>query len=311
MLATKVGTNLTGMYRGDFTSLPDELAHLESLAPDFIEVWPELLGLVVAGELDRRRTNQSYDILLDTGLSYTVHAPMEINLMDTSSGLPHRVMLEESIRFAAEIGAGTVVCHAGQRLARRDALVSFKEQIAAQREALREAGSLAGELGVTIAIENYYPDARVVNGEIYDPSVRPSELAEMVESVDHPSVGVCLDTGHAALSASAFGFDLFEECEIAAPLVRHVHIQDNFQRVNLAGEPPVTEHRAFGLGDLHLSPGSGTIPLAELFESVDFPHNPSYCAELSDEFPHLAGEALAGARRLVREVSDMREPLAS
>ncbi len=309
MLATKVGTNLTGMYRGDFASLPKELAHLNRLAPDFIEVWPEFLGLVAAGELDRGRAGRSIDILLDAGLSYTVHAPMEINLMDISSGLPHRAMLEESIRFAAEIGAGTVVCHAGQRLAKRDALVSFKEQIAAQREALREAGNLADELGLTIAAENYYPDARVVAGEIHDLSTRPSELAEMVESVDHPSVGVCLDTGHAALSAAAFGFDLFEECEIAAPLVRHVHIQDNFQRVNLAGEPPVSEHRAFGFGDLHLPPGSGTIPLIELFESVDFPLDPSYCAELSDEFPHLVGEALAGARRMVREAE--QAPLAS
>ncbi len=309
MLATNVGTNLTGIYRGDFTSLPDELAHLGRLAPDFVEVWPEFLGLVVAGELERGQTDRSADILLDAGLSYTVHAPMEMNLMDISSGLPHRGMLEGSISFAAEIGAPTVVCHAGQRLARRDALVSFKEQIAGWREALREAGDLAGELGVTIAVENYYPDARIVAGEVYDFSVRPSELAEMVSDVDCPSVGLCLDTGHAALAASAFGFDLFEECEIAAPLVRHVHIQDNFQRVNLAGEPPVSEHRAFGFGDLHLPPGSGTIPLVELFESVDFPLASSYCAELSDEFPHLAGEALAGARRMVREAE--REPLAS
>lgn len=309
MHATSVGTNLTGIYRGDLTSLPDELSHLDRLAPDFVEVWPEFLGLVVAGELDRGRTSRSIGILLDAGLSYTVHAPMEINLMDISSGLPHRRMLEESIRFAAETGAPTVVCHAGQRLARRDALVSFKEQIVAQREALREAGDLAGGLGVTIAVENYYPDARVVAGEIYDPSTRPSELAGMVSDVNHPSVGMCLDTGHAALSAAAFGFDLFEECAEAAPLVRHVHIQDNFQKVNLAGEPPVSEHRAFGFGDLHLPPGSGTITLVELFESVDFPFASSYCAELSDEFPHLVGEALAGTRRIVREAE--REPLAS
>ncbi|MBA2692665.1 MAG: sugar phosphate isomerase/epimerase [Rubrobacter sp.] len=309
MLATSVGTNLTGVYQNGLDGLPPELAHLETLAPDFVEVWPEFLGIIAAGGLDRNRTNRVKDILLDTGHSYTVHAPFDINLMDTTSGLPHRGMLAASIRFAAEIEAPTVVCHSGQRLARRDALVSFKEQIASQREALREAGDLAEELGVTIAVENYYPDARIVGGEVYDTSTRPSELAEMVSEVNHPSVGVCLDTGHAALSAAAFGFDLFEECEIAAPLVHHVHIQDNFQRVNFTDDPPVSEHRAFGLGDLHLPPGSGTIPLVKLFERMDFPHDPSYCAELSEEFPHLAGEALAGARGVVRE--ETREALAS
>lgn len=308
MPANSVGTNLTSIYRNGLEALPKELSHLKSLDPDFIEIWPEFLGLFVAGRLDRERTGRSADILLDAGLSYTVHAPMEINLMDMVSGLPHREMLIESIRFADDIGAGTVVCHAGQRVAKRDALISFKEQLAAQREALREAGDLAAESDVTIAVENYYPDARIVAGETYDLSVRPSELAGQIESVDHPSVGVCLDTGHAALSAAAFGFDLFEECRKAAPLVRHIHIQDNFQKVNLTGEPNASEHRAFGLGDLHLPPGSGTIPLAELFERIDFPQDPSCCAELSDEFAHLVGEALAGARRITERV---REPIAS
>lgn len=309
MLATSVGTNLTGIYRHSLAALPEELENLARLSPDFIEVWPELLGAIVAGGLDKTRTDHAKAILLDVNLPYTVHAPMEINLMDTVSGLPHRDMLEASVRFAAGIGASVVVCHAGQRFAKRDALVSFKEQIAAQKQALRKAGDLAGEFGITIAVENYYPDARILAGEVYDPSARPSELAETVADVNHPSVGVCLDTGHAALSASAFGLGFFEECEVVAPLVRHVHVQDNFQRVNLTGEPNVAEHRAFGFGDIHLPPGHGTIPFAELFEKVAFPNAFSYCAELSEEHPHLAGEALAGARRVVRGVE--REALAS
>ncbi|MGH3089321.1 MAG: sugar phosphate isomerase/epimerase family protein [Rubrobacteraceae bacterium] len=309
MAFRKIGANLTRSYRNDFSSLAEDLARLKSLGPDFVEIWPELLGLVVAGELNRDRTNRTKEILLDSDLSFTVHAPLEINLMDLRSGLPHRETLAASVRFAGDIGAEVVVCHAGQRHAGRDALTSFKDQLAAEREALREAGDLAGESDITIAVENHYPELPVVLGDIYDYSARPSELAEMVSGLDHPSVAVCLDTGHAALSAAAFGFDLFEECAAAAPLVRHVHLQDNFQKVNLAGEPPVSEHRAFGLGDLHLPPGSGTIPLVELFERINFPQDPSCCAELSDEFAHLAGEALRGARAIARRAT--REPIAS
>ncbi len=304
-----VGTNLTSVHRGDFAPLADDLSYLKSLGPGFVELWPELLGILVAGRLDRERMDPIKDILIDADLPYTVHAPLEINLMDVRNQDLHLGILEASLRFAGEIGASIVVCHAGQQNARRDALVSFKSQLAAQREALREAGDLAAESGVAVAVENYYPDAKIMAGEAYDLSVRPSELAEQIDAVYHPSVGVCLDTGHAALSAAAFGFDFFEECARAAPLVRHIHLQDNFQRVNLTGEPYASEHRAFGLGDLHLPPGNGTIPLAELFERVEFTQDPSCCAELSDEFPHLAEEALAGANRIVREA--LRQPLAS
>jgi sugar phosphate isomerase/epimerase len=135
-----------------------------------------------------------------------------------------------------------------------------------------------------------------VRGEVYDYSVWPSELAEQVSAVDHPSVGVCLDVGHAALAANAFGFDYFEACAAAAPLVRHLHLHDNLRKSNLTGIPPVSEHTAQGLGDLHLPPGAGDIPLRELFRRVDFPENPSCCVELSPGLYSRAPQALRAAR---------------
>src|SRR3712207_8924743 len=43
---------------------------------------------------------------------------------------------------------------------------------------------------------------------------------------------------------------------------RHLHLHDNLMKTNLTGEPPVSEHLVYGLGDLHLPPGRGTIPVA-------------------------------------------------
>lgn len=302
-----IGTNLTGAHRGEFSTLAENLSRLADLGADFVELWPEELGLIVAGRLDGARVSRMAEVFAEAGLSYTVHAPLETNLMDFRSGLPHREALEASLRFAGEVGADVMVCHAGQRHNVRDARVNPRSQLATEREALREAGDLAGELGVTIAVENYYPDLKVMRGEVYDYSLWPSELAEQVSDVDHPSVAVCLDTGHAALAAEALDFDLVEECAAAAPLVRHVHLHDNFRKVNPSGEPPVSESRVFGLGDLHLPPGMGEVPLAELLGSVEFPRNPSCCAELSDESPHLVEEALEGARKIAEP---LREPVA-
>lgn len=247
--------------------------------------------------------------LLNADLAYTVHAPIELNLMQPARADLHRDVLVASIRFAGEIGAKVVVCHAGQRTWSRDARVSFKDQLAAERSALREAGDLAGDLGVSVAVENYYPDTNVLGGAVYDYSVWPSGLADQVSEVDHPSVGICLDVGHAALAANAFGFDLFEECAAASPLVRHLHLHDNLGRSDLDVDPISYGNAVYGIGDLHLPPGSGSIPLQDLFRHVDFPQDPACCVELAPELVAEAREALDAARRLtVRERFASRFP---
>ena len=64
-------------------------------------------------------------------------------------------------------------------------------------------------------------------------------------------------------------------------------------------EPAVSEHTVYGLGDLHLPPGRGTIPLGDLLQRMSFPENPSCCVELSPELISLVPEALGAARELI------------
>ncbi|MDP8951089.1 MAG: sugar phosphate isomerase/epimerase [Actinomycetota bacterium] len=298
MAFRSVGINLPLLHLDGVSRLAGDLEPLKGAGPDFVELWPHHLGVILGGELDPTCLQHVKETLLEADLAYTVHAPLEINLMDLTAYELQRDVLNASIRFANVIGAEVVVCHAGQRVAARDARFSIKDQFAAERLALREAGDLAGELGVTIAVENYYPELPILHGVVYDYSVWPSELAEQISAVDHPAVGVCLDVGHAALAAGAFGFDYFEECAAAAPLVRHIHLHDNLGKTNLTGVPAVSEHAVYGLGDLHLPPGRGTIPLREMFSRVDFPEDPTCCVELSPDLCSLAPEALRAARQL-------------
>jgi sugar phosphate isomerase/epimerase len=296
MTFRSVGTNLSRLYLDGIGGLAEDLGTLRSAEPDFVEVWPQNLGVILGGGLDTNGLRAVQDLLLQAELAYTVHAPLEVNLMDLTSPGLHRDVLDASLRFAKAIGAVVMVCHAGQRVGTRDARHSIGEQLSAERAALRVAGDLAGELGVTIAVENYYPERPILRGEIYDYSVWPSQLAEQISAVDHPAVGICLDAGHAALAANFFGFDLVEECCAIAPLVSHVHLHDNLQKTNLTGEPQVSEHTVYGLGDLHLPPGRGTIPLEDLFRRMDFPERPFCCVELSPEGFSLVPEALHAAR---------------
>jgi sugar phosphate isomerase/epimerase len=302
MASRSVGINVPRLYQGGHSGLAEDLESLKTSGPDFAELWPHHLGLILGGSLDAHRLQQVREMLLKTNLAYTVHAPLEVNLMDLTAHDVQRDVLKASIWFANSIDADVVVCHAGQRVGVRDARYSLREQLAAERSALREAGDLAGELGVTIAVENYYPELPIVRGVVYDYSVWPSELAEQISEVDHPAVGLCLDVGHAALAAGVFGFDYFEECAAVAPHVRHIHLHDNLMRTNVTGEPPISEHPIYGLGDLHLPPGRGTIPLEELLRRVDFPENPACCVELSPDLYALASEALRAARELTEPV---------
>jgi sugar phosphate isomerase/epimerase len=310
MTFRSVGISLPHTYLDGLSELTRDLAVLKEAGPDFVEVFPDQLSLILGGELDEIRLRAVQELLLEAGLIYTVHAPLETNLMDLTTHNLQRDVLAASIRFASSIGAEVLVCHAGQRLGLRDARYSFKEQLAAERSALREAGELAGKLGLTIAVENYYPELPIVRGAVYDYSVWPSELAEQISVVDHPAVGICLDVGHAALAAGVFGFDYVEECAAIAPLVYHIHLHDNMMKTNLMGEPPVSEHPVYGLGDLHLPPGRGIIPLKDVFRRVGFPNNASCCVELFSGFHSLAQEALQAAREL-RELAAIEERIAS
>jgi sugar phosphate isomerase/epimerase len=308
MAIRSVGINQPWSCPNGLFGLAGDLQSLKGCGADFVELMPAELGVILGGDLELARLRIVQELLLEADLAYTVHAPLEVNLMDLSAHNSQRRVLEASIRFAGRVGAGVVVCHAGQRIGPRDARHSLRQQLAAERLALRQARDIAGELGVTIAVENYYPELPVVRGAVYDYSVWPSELAEQISAVDHPAVGICLDVGHAALASRVFAFDCIEECAIIAPLVRHIHLHDNLMKTNLTGEPPISEHPVYGLGDLHLPPGRGTIPLEDLFQRVYFPSNPACCVEPCPEHYSLVPEALRAARKLTEATIWERVP---
>lgn len=285
-------------HPSNYSNLSDSLELLKEAGTDFVELPASDLGVILGGHLDRAGLSAVRELLIEVDLSYTVHAPLEADLMELGRRELQRDILMSSVRFAGEIGARTVVCHAGRRIASRDVRYRLKDQLTAERAALREIGDTAIELGVTVTVENYYPDKLVLSGEAYDYSTWPSDLTEQISAVDHPAVGICLDVGHAALAASFFGFDYLEECAAAAPLVRHVHLHDNLGKTCATVDPADYGDPVYGVGDLHLSPGRGTIPLAELFQRVDFPNDPSCCVELSPSLFRKAPEALHTARKL-------------
>ena len=157
MAFRSVGINLPHLHLGGIRGLIEDLEALKNVGPDFVEVWPHQLGVILGGSLNLTQLVPIQELLLEADLDYTVHAPLEVNLMDLTALDIQRAVLDASLRFASCIGAKVVVCHAGQRIGARDTRYSLREQLATERSALREAGDLAGDLGITIASRTTTP----------------------------------------------------------------------------------------------------------------------------------------------------------
>lgn len=97
----------------------------------------------------------------------------------------------------------------------------------------------------------------------------------------HDNLGICLDVGHLALSASSRGFDYTSALRRLAPLVVHTHMSDNFGRPAAVGGFSPLEQMRFGIGDLHLPIGWGTIPLEDALRRADSGRGPLFLYELN------------------------------
>ena len=120
MAIRSVGINQPWSCPIGLFGLTGDLQSLKGCGADFVELMPAELGVILGGDLELARLRMVQELLLEADLAYTVHAPLEVNLMDLSAHEAQRRVLEASIRFAGRVGAGVVVCHAGQRIGPRD-----------------------------------------------------------------------------------------------------------------------------------------------------------------------------------------------
>ena len=85
MAFRSVGINLPYLHLDGVSRLMEDLEGLKSAGPDFVEIWPHYLGVILGGDLSPGRLHAVQEVLLEADLAYTVHAPLEINLMDLTA----------------------------------------------------------------------------------------------------------------------------------------------------------------------------------------------------------------------------------
>jgi sugar phosphate isomerase/epimerase len=281
-------------------SLRQRLADLATIGFTNVEISTKSLAVIINGQLQPSRLAALKEAVADSPVKISMHGSAVStarigNLVDvTTPAQPAAVAAD--LALCAAIGAKVLVYHSGQL---RDAYGddrALAAGMAAERDHLRRLGDEAGRHGIRIMVENIDPVGIYILRRAY--GLRLDLIAEQVQAVNHPQVAMCLDVGHGYLASQYVGWDYLPTIRQVAPLVGHIHLNDNFGRTKLDGDWDVNEYLAIGEGDMHLPPGWGGIPLEDVFRTP-FPQKPDVILELRPHFAENAAEGLANTRRLL------------
>ncbi|TVQ55560.1 MAG: sugar phosphate isomerase/epimerase [Rhodobacteraceae bacterium] len=266
--------------------LAPALDAFEAFGLDSVEVFLPSLGVIVGGRIRPAALAAMREVCAGRPYALTAHGPLCCNLGDAANAGLHRDTARRSLEAAAEAGARVLVIHACA--AHPEAA---ETAMAVEAEALAALAPEAEAAGVVIGVETMFPDPGS-----WTPS--PAELARTLAEVDSPWVGATIDFSHALLNAAVRGFDYLVEIAALAPHARHLHIHDSFGRPAPFRPWSPGDAIAYGLGDLHLPPGSGAVPWDAL---AGLPYGGSCVANIeldkrwADEWP----EAIAWTRRWI------------
>jgi len=279
-----------------FATLDRNLARLAAAGCTHAELSATALFVTIAGQDNAPRVEAVAELCARHALRYSVHAPIAINLMDETHLDLHQAVLASSLRFAARIGARAVVIHPGRVHPQAD-LAARRRLLALERDAVLRAADLAGAGGQMIAMENLNPNRTMMAGMMTSYALDPRALADQIAAIGHPAVCGTLDFGHGWLAAGRLGFDYIAAIRAFAPVVGHLHVTDNCGVPITYVDATDEEHVAYGMGDLHLPIGWGSVPYDILLE--DLPIRPGCAAilelagrheiELELTLAHVAG----------------------
>lgn len=182
------------------------------------------------------------------GSVLTLHAPiLGINIASTNPGIREESVRQilSTIAEAARLGAVGVVVHPG--IPPYEAVFPRDQGLPYAIASLHRLAVAAQAAGVEIYLENM-PAISFAEGMRpigFGYGVTYDELRHMYERVNHPSLRLCLDLGHAYLAGRPVLDAMLKDQDVV-----HVHVSDNHGRRD--------DHLAWGDGEV-----SGVVDLAE------------------------------------------------
>ncbi len=175
-----------------------------------------------------------------SNLALVCHLPTFVSTADLTESLRAASLNEviKSLELAAELGSIKVVLHPGFISGMGAFVMDEARQYAL--ESLQFITETAGQLGLTLCIENMFPRSNSL--------VNPEDFVEIFERF--PGLKMTLDTGHANIDGKG-GRKLIEFIDRFHDRIDHVHANDNF-----------------GKEDNHLPIGAGTVDFPRVVQSL-------------------------------------------
>ena len=261
-----VGASVGGS--GGVVGLERGLKRLVAAGCTHAELGATSLYVTIQGRANLPRIARVAEICAAHELKYSVHAPIAINFMEHNHLDLHRAVMRSSIEFCARVSAGVVVIHPGRVHPQAD-LADRKRLLEIERDEMQRAADFAGQHAVVIGMENLNPNAKMMAGSLTSYALDPRRLAEQIDAINHESVFGVLDFAHGWLAASAGRFDYLEAVHTFAPFVGHLHVTDNCGAPITLVDATDDEHVAYGMGDLHLPIGWGSVPYDLLLPTLN------------------------------------------
>lgn len=291
---------------GSMKKFQQDLAALEAMGLEAVELPVHGLDAILKGALSRRRMDEVLEILSDFRFVYSVHSPNPMNLMDRAEPDLHADLLWSSLEFARQTGARAVVVHPGRFIPEEQfSLFPSRDITGEEKQRLLEH-----EARVLRNAADHYPDVQIAleNARPYL-SQSPYAYAETLEGlkgqvdrVNRKNVRINLDFGHLAMSATFYGFDPVAAVAPVKDLVVHTHIHDNFGGVVHHFQKQQTHQLPLGKGDNHMPVGWGTIPIREILAQVLPGYQGLLMMELRSRYFESVEESRDNLAELVRQI---------
>lgn len=302
----KIGSNISEVrIDGDLDALRRDLDAFVEFGLTAAEIGVHGTDVIRNARLIPQRLAEVIGILKDYPLSYSVHAPNPLNLMDEDFAL-HQQLLRASLEFTSAIGSDLLVYHPGRfqaeetfgPLGKLDIPPNRQQQMLdLEAETLRKLAE--DYVHVTIAMENARPY------KFHSPycyAERIDLLKQQVEAIDRPNVGINLDFGHLHMASKFYAFAELEAVKSIAGKIRHCHVHDNFGGSVYHTEKQQTHQIPLGKGDSHMPVGWGDIDFAGIFSCFLADYTGLLIVELRGRYFAQTGESATNLEALLRNL---------
>jgi sugar phosphate isomerase/epimerase len=291
-MAKILGVGLsTESAAGDIAGLDAELGRFVAAGCELAELSLQNMFVVAGGRLNLPELRAIEAVTRRHPLRYTAHGPLGTNFMDEAHIELHRAVCGAMIEAAGALGATRLVIHGGVWTAPL-AEAELQRLKRLEVESLAGLADHAARHGVTLALENLPPLPSIPH--THDAFA----LAAQVAAVNHPAVGATLDIGHAYMMATLRQQDFAATLAAMAPHIVHIHLQDQFGRLDTVRTWGKAEKLAYGTGDIHAPLGWGDTPFETLLPKLALQRDTTMIMELAGHYMHHAAAAVAETKRL-------------